>query len=138
MNAGVLREELCRSDGEPLLRALRGDPGLEVVANFGEFGVDFAGKTVEASDGDDRNQGGDQGVLDQILARFIVQESAEALCHELSLTEECQGNDRQVRVQKGPRTSLRIVPLEGDGSNDSFVVGAGNALYSSSMMLAIK
>jgi hypothetical protein len=65
--------------GESLPRSLQG------IADSGEFGVDFAGKTVKASDGDDGKKGSDQSVLNQVLARFIVQESAEILSHELSL-----------------------------------------------------
>jgi hypothetical protein len=55
--------------------------GLEIAAYFREFGVDLARKVVQARDGNNCDKRSNQGVLNQILAGFIIEESAETLNH---------------------------------------------------------
>jgi hypothetical protein len=73
-----------RGDGRQLI------DGLDIVADSRELGVDPAGKTVQAGDGDERDQGRDQSVFDQILAGLIVQKVLQKLFHYPVLLNDSQ------------------------------------------------
>jgi hypothetical protein len=61
---------------------------LQIAADFAVFRIDFAGETVETGNRDDGDEGSDEGVFDEILARFVMEESAQMLGHELSFSWE--------------------------------------------------
>jgi hypothetical protein len=56
--------------------------GLQVVADFGELGVDLAREIVQAGDCHQRNERCDHGVLNQILTRFVVQKVYQNMFHD--------------------------------------------------------
>src|ERR1700729_538133 len=82
---GENRRELKARGDEPPATGSRQRrlQGLQICADFRERGVELAGKIVQTGNGDQRNQGRDQGVLDQILAGFVAQKGLEKSGHTI-------------------------------------------------------